>query len=339
MEDLEKISKTPLSKNRSFDSGYLEFTPQSDGCTPTSSSTSVTRSSRGLSSSRRNYRSRVDPWFSERRRYPRNNSNSHSDNSRFDSVISESPEDLTSDSFSSFRDDLHQSKWTSTVLITPASPVPAFDEDVEMKLVISTPETPQKLISKVGESVGLNSEDNRKLSRLNISEINKSDIKPKRLNFNQRTVKPCWRSRIVTRSRATADLTGQEYVDFVTNLGEKSNHWKVLEKIFSYLAPKDLCAVNIVSKSWRNISNNDSEANSRRKAYVTAIQTSKENTTQATKKKSTQEQEASPRVVRYPRKGFLQQLQNMMESHTKRPPNSPPVSPSKVKFHSYVKVS
>lgn len=353
MEDIEKISKTPLSKNRSFDSGFLEFTPHSNGCSPTSSGTSGARSRTASSSSRRNYRSRADPWYSERRRYPRhssNNNNNHSDNSKFDSVISESTEeDVTSDSFNSFSDNLgnnNNNNWTSTVLITPASPgLPVFDEDVEMKLVISTPsmeccKTPQKLVSRVSPTVGLNSEDNRKLSRLAISELNKVDIKPKRLNFNQRATKPCcWRSRIVTRSRATADLTGLEYVDFVTNLGEKSNHWRVIEKIFSYLAPKDLCAVNVVSKSWRNICLNDNEANLRRKAYVTAIQTSKENTTQANKKKQVQDLEASPSTrTRYPRKGYLQQLQNQMESHTKRPPNSPPVSPSKVKFHSYVKV-
>lgn len=259
--------------------------------------------------------------------------------------------------------------WRSTVLITPAStdfqlwsppPSPAIpsssyvasepsvQEDVEMKLVHTTESkvaTPPRLKAASRTLVSparrrlsstITSVENRKLSKLYITELAAaSEIKPKRLDFSHRGV--ALRSN---RCRATLDYTGREKVDFLSLLGEESNHLNLVSKILSYLGAPDLCSVSMVSAAWRRICESDFCANARRMSYILRKQNIKENLRMMKKAKHEEDIQTSPRSRHYIRKGFLLDVQNLIcvPAQTK-PPNSPPVSPSKVKFHSFVKAS
>ncbi|XP_043285320.1 uncharacterized protein [Venturia canescens] len=238
---------------------------------------------------------------------------------------------------------------------SPALPSTSFiasepiEEDVEMKLVVpqSTPYTenppnkcpeisidycsPKRSVAKLGDSV-----DNKRLSKLAITELGSiiPDIKPKRLDFSQRAF-----SHALHRTRATPDFTGKATLDIITLLGEKSNHWRVVSKILADLSPQDLCSFTLVSKAWRRICTNDSRANMRRLSHIILRQNTKENLKLLRKAKLDSGVPSSPKS-RYVRKGFLLEVQNFLQTPTApRPPNSPPVSPSKVKFHSFVKAS
>ncbi|XP_026667332.1 uncharacterized protein LOC108622494 [Ceratina calcarata] len=258
----------------------------------------------------------------------------------------------------------------TTVPITPAStrlqllsppPSPAvpsssfiasepIEEDVEMKLVIVPQSTPQVITSprrprpppriivspaRINTRSVTGSSQSHKLSKLSITDITSiAEIKPKRLDFSQRAI-----SVALHRTRATPDFTGRETVDIMALLGDKSNHWRIVSKIFSYLSPQDLCSVSMVSKTWRTICKNDSRANIRRLTHVIVRQNAKENLKLMKKNKSEGDIQNSPKS-RYARKGYLLQVQNLLQVQgNNQPPNSPPVSPSKVKFHSFVKAS
>ncbi|KMQ95797.1 f-box only protein 43-like protein [Lasius niger] len=260
--------------------------------------------------------------------------------------------------------------WRTTVLITPASkdfqlwtppPSPAIpsssyvasepvQEDVEMKLVhttenesqVATPPRlkaarPRIIISPARRRLSptITSVENRKLSNLYITEL-AVEIKPKRLDFSHRGV------ALRNNRRATLDYTGREKVDFLSLLGEESNHLNLVSKILSYLGPPDLCSVSMVSAAWRRICESDFCANERRMSYILRKQNIKENLRMTIMKKAKHEDDiqTSPKSRRYIRKGFLVDVQNLLYDPAQtRPPSSPPVSPSKVKFHSFVKVS
>ncbi|CAK9813063.1 hypothetical protein ANTPLA_LOCUS7658 [Anthophora plagiata] len=261
----------------------------------------------------------------------------------------------------------------TTVPITPAStrlqllsppPSPAvpsssfiasepFEEDVEMKLVIVPQSTPQVTTSPRRKtppipsariiisptcrkaSPAISSAENQKLSKLCITDLATiAEIKPKRLDFSHRAL-----SVALNYPRAIPDYTGRETVDILTLLGEKSNHWRIVSKIFSFLGSQDLCSVSMVSKTWRRICTNDCRANTRRLTHVILRQNAKENLKLIKKSKMEGDIQNSPKS-RYARKGYLLEVQNLLQVQgNQRPPSSPPVSPSKVKFHSFVKVS
>ncbi|XP_076635551.1 uncharacterized protein LOC143348811 [Colletes latitarsis] len=261
----------------------------------------------------------------------------------------------------------------TTVPITPAStklqllsppPSPAvpsssfvasepIEDDVEMKLVIvpqSTPEItnalkrkpplqppPRIVISPACRkaSPAISSADNRKLSQLSITDLAAiAEIKPKRLDFSQNAF-----PLACHRTRANPDYTGKETVDMLALFGDKSNNWCIVSKILSYLGPQDLCSVSMVSKTWRRICLNDFRANTRRLTHVILRQNAKENLKLIKKSKIEGDIQSSPKS-RYARKGYLLQVQNLLQEPRKqRQPSSPPVSPSKVKFHSFVKAS
>ncbi|CAL7950230.1 unnamed protein product [Xylocopa violacea] len=255
---------------------------------------------------------------------------------------------------------------------SPAVPSSSFvasepiEDDVEMKLVIvpqSTPQapasprrktappppplpppppppplvTPRIVVSPTcrNASPAITSSDNRKLSKLSITDIAAiGEIKPKRLDFSHRALSVALHCR-----RATPDFTGRETVDILALLGEKSNHWRIVSKIFSYLSPQDLCSVSMVSKTWRRICIDDSRANTRRLIQVILRRNAKENLKVIKKTKMEGDIQSSPKS-RYARKGYLLEVQNLLQvPGNQRPPSSPPVSPSKVKFHSFVKAS
>lgn len=262
--------------------------------------------------------------------------------------------------------------WRTTVLITPASndfqllspplspAVPSSSyvasepvhEDVEMKLVHegesqvqATPPRLKVAIPRITISPARRrispaiTSENQKLSKLCITDLAiVSEIKPKRLDFSHRGRCVALRNNI---RRATLDHTGREKVDFLSLLGEKSNHLNLVSKILSYLGPSDLCSVSMVSTVWRRICENDFCANGRRMSYILRKQNIKENLKEMTfKKKREEDIQTSPKSRHYTRKGFLMDVQNLLHVPVQqRAPNSPPVSPSKVKFHSFVKVS
>ncbi|XP_015601620.1 uncharacterized protein LOC107270801 [Cephus cinctus] len=238
---------------------------------------------------------------------------------------------------------------------SPAVPSSSFiasepiEEDVEMKLVIVPQSTPHVTSSPRRStpppritfspttskaSLGVTSADNKKLSKLMITDLATTDIKPKRLDFSQRAL-----SVALHRTRATPDYTGKDTVDVLLLLGEKSDHWRIVSKILALLSPQDLCSISMVSKAWRRICANDSRANTRRLSHIILRQSAKENLKLFRKAKMESDIQTSPKS-RYARKGYLLEVQNLLQvPPTRRPPNSPPVSPSKVKFHSFVKAS
>ncbi|KAK2582271.1 hypothetical protein KPH14_004615 [Odynerus spinipes] len=263
--------------------------------------------------------------------------------------------------------------WRTTVPVTPASaslqilsppPSPAvpslavpsssfiasepIEEDVEMKLVIKPQSTPQETnatrktsppritFSPTSRKANTASsvEGDKQLSKLCIVDLpSMTEIKPKRLDFSHRAF-----SVALHRSRATPDYTGRKNVDLLALLGEKSNHWRIISKILSFLGPQDLCSISMVSKVWRRICMNDSRANMRRLSHIILRQNTKENLKLIKKAKMEAELQSSPKS-RFVRKGCLMEVQNLLAHSQQRPPNSPPVSPSKVKFHSFVKAS
>lgn len=236
---------------------------------------------------------------------------------------------------------------------SPAIPSLSFvasepiEEDVEMKLVIAPQSTPHFLPPAPADSSPKSSrtdddtpvynslENHSKLSKLMITDIGMSDIRPKRLDFSQR---PKYGG--LRRARAIPDQAGKGNVDFMRILGEESDHWRIVAKILSHLSSQDLCSVSMVSKAWRRICAKDSRANMRRSDYVILRQNVKENLKliQA-KAKANGDLLASPKS-RYARRGLLMEVQNLVQAagHPLTP-SSPPVSPSKVKFHSFLKAS
>ncbi|XP_014489468.1 PREDICTED: F-box only protein 43-like [Dinoponera quadriceps] len=258
--------------------------------------------------------------------------------------------------------------WQATVPVTPASaglhllsppPSPAMptssyavaslgEEDVEMKLVVprenvvaTSPKTPIPLIvvSPVRRRINpgtITSVENRQLSELSIADLSAiPEIKPKRLDFS--------RHGLSELRYATFSCVKKEKVDFLSLLGKESNHWNVVSQILSYLGSQDLCTVSMVSTTWKRICKNDPYANRRRMDYVLRKQNVKENFTIAKKVKPLGEAvQMSPKSRKGSavRKGCLSNVQNLLHVPLQsRPPNSPPVSPSKVKFHSFVKAS
>lgn len=262
--------------------------------------------------------------------------------------------------------------WRTTVPVTPASadyeilspplspavpsssyvasePVP---QDAEMKLVctprdrskrVTTPPKLKILIPRIvispidARSSPVVRSANRKLRDLRISDLAAtSEIKPKKLDFSHRGL--CGSQQ--NSRRATLDYTGREKVDFLSLLGEESNHLNLVSKILSFLPPQDLCSASMVSKVWKKICKSDHCANRRRMSFIMRKHTIKENLwllAMAKKAKCEEDIQTSPKSRRYARKGYLLDVQNFM--HAPVQPNSPPVSPSKIKFHSFVKAS
>ncbi|XP_078043103.1 uncharacterized protein LOC144473263 [Augochlora pura] len=345
------ISETMHSSTShdSVDSGYQTLTPHS--FTPVISGC---RSRLSCISSKRHHRSRVDPLQSERTQRYKHKLNQTSENSRRDSLLDQSS---LCDNYESIDDSLgcKRRTWKTTVPITPASrlhllsppPSPAvpsssfvacepIEEDVEMNLAVvsqSTPHAPKPkspapriIVSPSCRAASPTSADNNKLSQLSIA-----DIKPKRLDFSQ--------NALLHRARATPDYTGRRTVDMLALLGDKSNHWRTVSKILSYLGPQDLCSISMVSKTWRRICNSDFKANTRRLTHIILRQNAKENLRIVKKDKMEMGLQASPKS-RYAKKGCLLEVQNLLRvPNNQQRSSSPPVSPSKVKFHSFVKAS
>jgi hypothetical protein len=72
-------------------------------------------------------------------------------------------------------------------------------------------------------------------------------------------------------------LIGREKVDFLSLLGEESDHSIIVKAILSYLEPVDLTAVAVVSKTWNRVCTADYDARRRISCYVENKQKNKEN--------------------------------------------------------------
>jgi len=217
---------------------------------------------------------------------------------------------------------------------TPRGKSQRFTTPPKLKILI-----PRIVITPVHarSSPVITSADNRKLRDLRITDLTAtSDIKPKKLDFSHRGLCASLRNS----RRATLDYTGREKVDFLSLLGEESNHLNLVSKILSFLSPQDLCSASMVSRVWRKICKSDFSANRRRMSFIMRKHTIKENLwllAMAKKAKREEDIQTSPKSRRYVRKGYLLDVQNLL--HVPAQPNSPPVSPSKIKFHSFVKVN
>lgn len=365
-------NRSSRSSFGSYDSGYLTLTPQ-PGCHSPSTGSRVRISNTSIKRSR----FRNDPLQSERITRLRSKFSTLLDNSCCEGNKSSSRSSLPNKfqhqlscsenasghgvlpEYQEFGMELRNRNlraWRATVPVNPADdlkllaspPSPAIpsssfqasepNEFVEIKAImhqstphISTMKSSYRSIRR--SSPVLTSVDRRRLSRLVINDLaTVPEIKPKRLDFSQRGLSASFR-----RSRATRDQTGIPNVDMLVLLGEKSNHWRVVSNILALLSPQDLCSVSMVSKAWQRICANDSKANLRRLTHIILRQDVKENL-KFRKAKMEMEITTSPRS-RFTRKGYLLEVQNLIQNgHKSLPPNSPPVSPSKVKFHSFVKV-
>ncbi|XP_050420395.1 F-box only protein 5-like [Adelges cooleyi] len=129
--------------------------------------------------------------------------------------------------------------------------------------------------------------------------------------------------KIVSHERAS--LEGRDHVDIMYFLAERNHFGLVVEKIFSYLSDSDIVPVSMVSKIWNNAVQNSPTAQSKRQIY---FKLSKEN----------RGCEGRNRAAMI-NKGCLSNIGNVMRSPTKRDltPRSPPVSPSKYRWHVFQK--
>ncbi|XP_015114296.1 F-box only protein 43 [Diachasma alloeum] len=355
----------------SMDSGYLSLTPHSFG-TPSA------RARRPPALTRRHYWLRSEHWQLDRRPRSKLNSLINASACLAESSESLAPEHPDSalegssagnslsldspgdESRYSFRKGLREyrsraRKAQRASAVTPASipilsppPSPAIPSasfvacepiDEKEKMVRAAQSTPYDLrvtlasvditfSPKTSKSPGegFSSVERKEFSNLSIGS---AEIKPKRLDFSQRTYGGY-------RTRSIPDVTGRETVDILHLLGEKSNHLEIVSKILGYLRAEDLCAVSMVSRTWRSICGKDVMANMRRITHVCVRQSTKENLRRSRKAKESGIQE-SPKS-RFAR-GYLVNVQNFLMVPKRGNPRSPPVSPSKIKWNSYVKAS
>lgn len=123
-------------------------------------------------------------------------------------------------------------------------------------------------------------------------------------------------------------VEGRENVDIMYFLSEKHHFEPVIEKIFSFLSDSDIISMSMVSKTWCSAVKNSLTAQKKKKMY---FKLSKEN------RGGYDGRDRS----NFHNKGCLANIVNVMRSPSKRdlPQRSPPVSPSKYRFHVFQKVS
>jgi len=123
-------------------------------------------------------------------------------------------------------------------------------------------------------------------------------------------------------------MEGREKVDLMYFLSERYHFQPVIEKIISFLSGSDVLSMSMVSKIWSTAVENSPIAHKKKQKY---FKLSKENRCG---------------YVGRDRSAFnnnrcLTDITNVMRSPSKRdlPQRSPPVSPSKYRFHVFQKVS
>lgn len=130
----------------------------------------------------------------------------------------------------------------------------------------------------------------------------------------------------INHKRISVD--GREKIDIMYFLVERHHFEPVAEKIFSFLSGSDIISMSMVSKVWCKAVKNSPMAQKKKGTY---FKLSKENRDLFNGRDRSS----------YPNKGCLANISNVMRSPTKRdlPQRSPPVSPSKYRFHVFQKVS
>ncbi|XP_014262643.1 uncharacterized protein LOC106674438 [Cimex lectularius] len=123
-----------------------------------------------------------------------------------------------------------------------------------------------------------------------------------------------------SRSRS---LYGFERVDLFFQLGGRANHSLVISKILDYLSDADISSMTMVSKTWKNICLSDPKAKSRWLKYISHRRSIKEN---LGKVKYKEKRNLAPLVPR-----------NHSTPLQTRQSTSPPISPSKRRFHLFQK--
>lgn len=123
-------------------------------------------------------------------------------------------------------------------------------------------------------------------------------------------------------------VEGRENVDFMYFLSERHHFEPVTEKIFSFLSGSDVISMSMVSRIWCNAVQKSPMAQKKKLMY---LKLSKENRNRCDGR------DRSTLV----NKGCLANISNVMRSPSKRdaPQRSPPVSPSKYRFHVFQKAS
>uniref|UniRef100_A0A0A9XWU5 F-box only protein 5 n=1 Tax=Lygus hesperus TaxID=30085 RepID=A0A0A9XWU5_LYGHE len=117
---------------------------------------------------------------------------------------------------------------------------------------------------------------------------------------------------------------GVEKVDFLSLLGVKSSHPSILSRILSYLSDTDLSNVTMVSKTWKNVCLADTAAKLRWQEYTSERKQNRENLP------------IRNNNIGKPKRQSLRDY-NHSTPLVARQPTSPPVSPSKVRFHMFQK--
>lgn len=167
-----------------------------------------------------------------------------------------------------------------------------------------------------------------------------------------------------TSSAELPSFAGHETVDFLFYLGKQSSHQPALESILRHLSPADLCRASLVSRSWKSIIEGTPTVARKKQDYIESCIEVKENLTQVFQlcfvsffyliqywfiacycpgalSVCSLLQSVKKTGITLPFRGQLIEVQNYShpEEIATPEPRSPPVSPSKVRFNLFLKVS
>ncbi|KAF6213530.1 hypothetical protein GE061_011250 [Apolygus lucorum] len=115
-----------------------------------------------------------------------------------------------------------------------------------------------------------------------------------------------------------------EKINFLELLGVKSYHPSIISRILSYLSDSDLSNVTMVSKTWKSVCLADTAARLRWHEYTSERKQNRENLP------------IRNAILGKPKRQSLRD-HNQSNPLVTRQPTSPPISPSKVRFHMFQK--
>lgn len=163
---------------------------------------------------------------------------------------------------------------------------------------------------KLSQDIQLNYQINKCPKYDNSTFLRRKNVTPQNINHERMSIE------------------GQNNVDIIYFLAKRYSFELVTEKIFSFLSGGDIISMSMVSKIWLNAVKNSPVAQYKKQMY---LKLSKENRDGHNGRKCT--------VLN--NKGYLANISNIMRSPSKRDlrQKSPPVSPSKYRFHVFLKVS
>lgn len=123
-------------------------------------------------------------------------------------------------------------------------------------------------------------------------------------------------------------IDGQVNVDIIYFLAKRYSFELIIEKIFSFLSGGDIISMSMVSKIWFNAIKNSPVAQNKKQMY---LKLSKEN----------RNGQNGLKCSALNNNGYLTDISNTIRSPSKKDlrQKSPPVSPSKYRFHVFLKVS